>query len=179
MTNNAAHALPLYALTGPRGAGKTTFCRRLIDLARAAGRDVAGVTSPAVVEQDMRIGFDVEAIRSEERRIFGRATPAAGLEIALGRWFFSPTTLAWGNHVLSTSCPCDALIVDEIGPLELLRDEGWTAALDVLRAGDYRIALVVVRPELLDAARAALPIAQCFDVQNDHDKNQLVALFTR
>lgn len=178
MTNNAAHALPLYALTGPRGAGKTTFCRRLIDLARAAGRDVAGVISPAVVAQGARIGFDAEAIHSGERRVLGRAAPAPGLEIALGRWFFSPATLAWGNHVLSTSCPCDALIVDEIGPLELLRGEGWTAALDVLRGG-YRIALVVVRPELLDAARATLPIAQCFDVQNDHDNNQLVALFTR
>ncbi len=179
MTNNAAHALLLYALTGPRGVGKTTFCRELIDLVRAAGRDVAGVTSPAVVAQGARIGFDVEAIRSGERRVLGRAAPAPGLEIALGRWFFSPATLAWGNHVLSTSCPCDALIVDEIGPLELLRGEGWTAALDVLRGGGYRIALVVVRPELLDAARATLPIARCFDVQSDRDKNQLVALFTQ
>ncbi|GIV83686.1 MAG: hypothetical protein KatS3mg052_0693 [Candidatus Roseilinea sp.] len=179
MTDNLGHALPLYALTGPRGAGKTTFCRRLIDLARAAGRDVAGVISPAVVERDTRIGFDAEAIRTAERRIFGRAAPAAGLEVALGRWFFSPATLAWGNHVLSTSCPCDALIVDEIGPLELLRGEGWTAALDILRAGDYRIALVVVRPELLDAAHATLPIARCFDVQNDRDNHQLIALFTR
>lgn len=163
----------LYALTGPRGAGKTTFCQKLIGLARATGRDVAGLISPAVVEAGERIGFDVEAIRTGERRILGRATPAAGLDVALGRWCFSSAALAWGNQVLATSCPCDVLIVDEIGPLELRRGEGWTAALDALRRGPYRAALVVVRPELLDAAYAALPIARHFDVQ---DADQLIAL---
>lgn len=179
MADSTIPTAPLYALTGPRGAGKTTFCQKLIGLARAAGRDMAGLISPAVVEDGERIGFDVEAVRTAERRILGRAVPAPGLEIALGRWFFSSATLDWGSHILATSGPCDALIVDEIGPLELLRDEGWTAALDALRNGVYRVALVVVRPELLDTARAVLPITRSFDVQNDHDKDQLINLFTQ
>jgi hypothetical protein len=41
------------------------------------------------------------------------------------------------------------LVVDELGPLELVRNQGWTAGLDVLRAGRYRLALAVVRPSLL------------------------------
>jgi nucleoside-triphosphatase THEP1 len=41
------------------------------------------------------------------------------------------------------------LIVDEIGPLELLRGEGWIEAMSVLRANDYRLAVVVVRPALV------------------------------
>lgn len=178
VTVNVTRARLLYVLSGPRGAGKTTFCQKLIGLARAAGRDVAGLVSPAVVQDGARIGFDAKAIRSGERRILGRATPEPGLEVVLGRWFFSPTTLDWGNRVLAASCPCDVLIVDEIGPLELLRGEGWTAALEVLRTGAYRIGLAVIRPELLDVAQAVLPIAGHFDVQDDQHTRRLIQLFT-
>lgn len=169
----------LYALTGPRGAGKTTFCRHLIARARQAGWDVAGVTSPAVIEDGERVGFDAEDIRSGERHGLGRAQPQPGFSIRLGRWFISPAALAWANQIFARCCPCDLLIVDEIGPLELVRGEGWTSALSALRAGVYRAAVVVVRPELLEEAHAALPIAACFDVRQRADQAQLIALCCR
>ncbi len=169
----------LYVLTGPRGAGKTTFCRGLIARAKQAGRDVAGVTSPAVVADGERIGFDAEDIRSGERRGLGRAQPQPGFSMRLGRWFVNPAALAWANRIFACCYPCDLLVVDEIGPLELVRGEGWTDALSALRAGMYRAAVVVVRPELLEAARAALPIAACFDVQQRADQDQLIALCCR
>jgi nucleoside-triphosphatase THEP1 len=56
----------------------------------------------------------------------------------------------WGNEVLSRSLPCDLLIIDELGPLEVLGNRGWSNALSVLDAGDYAAALVVCRPGLLD-----------------------------
>jgi hypothetical protein len=52
--------------------------------------------------------------------------------------------------VLSAATPCDLLIVDELGPLELVGGHGWVHALDVLRKGDFGAALVVCRPSLLD-----------------------------
>jgi hypothetical protein len=44
-------------------------------------------------------------------------------------------------------------VIDELGPLELTRNVGWTVAWDVLRSGGYRTAVVVVRPALMDATR--------------------------
>jgi nucleoside-triphosphatase len=169
----------LYVLTGPRGAGKTTFCRDLIARAKQAGWDVAGVTSPAVVADGERIGFDAEDIRSGERRSLGRAQPQPGFSLHLGCWFVDPTTLAWANQIFAHCCPCDLLIVDEIGPFELVMGKGWTNALSALRAGMYRAAVVVVRPALLETARAVLPIAACFDVQQRADQEQLIALCCR
>jgi hypothetical protein len=41
------------------------------------------------------------------------------------------------------------LVVDEVGPLELLGGRGWAGSLSVLRARAYRVALVVCRPHLV------------------------------
>ena len=49
--------------------------------------------------------------------------------------------------------------MDEIGPLEMDRGEGWTNALEVLRLGEYRLAVAVVRPSLVDAVRAAVGVS--------------------
>lgn len=51
--------------------------------------------------------------------------------------------------MLSQAKPCDLLVIDEVGPLELERGKGWVSAFDVLRAGAYALALLVVRPELI------------------------------
>jgi nucleoside-triphosphatase len=169
----------LYALSGPRGAGKTTFCRSLIAGGRQAGRDVAGVISPAVVVDGERVGFDVEDIRSSARLSLGHCAPQPGFSLKLGRWFINPSALAWANQVLGGCCPCDLLIVDEVGPLELQRGEGWTNGLTALQRGPYRAAVVVVRPELLAAAQGVLPIVACFDVQRDADRARLAALCCR
>ena len=57
------------------------------------------------------------------------------------------------------SClPCDLFIVDELGPLELIRAEGWVNALETLRQPTYRVGVVVIRPELVEAACQALPV---------------------
>jgi len=50
-------------------------------------------------------------------------------------------------------------LVDELGPLELVRGEGWAGIIPMLRQRAFGVALVVVRPELLDQARAALDLA--------------------
>src|SRR4030043_156033 len=51
------------------------------------------------------------------------------------------------------------LIVDELGPLELELGQGLVAALAVLNEGAFSLALVVVRPELLDTLREQLQCA--------------------
>ena len=52
--------------------------------------------------------------------------------------------------------PCDLLVIDEIGPLELEMGQGLTNALDALRQADYRLALVSIRPALAGVVAAQL-----------------------
>ena len=74
--------------------------------------------------------------------------------ISIGQWLFDPRTLDWANQVVVDAPPCDVLIVDELGPLEFRHGEGLRAAFGVILQGQYRLAVVVVRPELVEAARS-------------------------
>jgi nucleoside-triphosphatase THEP1 len=51
------------------------------------------------------------------------------------------------------------LVADELGPLELERKGGWQKAFDVLRRGNFALALVVIRSELVVKAQLWLPIS--------------------
>lgn len=141
----------LVVLSGASGCGKTTLCAGVVAAARARGLAVAGLlTRPRLVD-GRQASLEVEDLVGGERRPLAQtrtgADPGAGL--ATGDWRFEPEGLAWGTRALKRACPCDVLVVDELGPLELVRNRGWTAGLDVLRAGRYRLALAVVRPSLL------------------------------
>ncbi len=142
-------------LTGAPGTGKTTTCRRLLDRARELGLDCAGILCPARVDDGVKVGIDVMDARTEESRRLAEVDELPG-RLRAGPYRFDEEAVAWGIARLGMACPCDVLIVDEIGPLEMDRGEGWINALDVLRAGDYRLALAVVRPSLADAVRTAV-----------------------
>lgn len=145
---------PLWVLTGGRGIGKTTQCRALVEQARATGWDVAGLLSPAIFENGVKTGILAQDLRTNESRTLAMLTtqsPITNYHLPLGQWLFDPTAIAWGNQILQSRPPCDLFIVDEIGPLELLRGEGWVNAFDALHQVRYRLGVVVIRPECIDA----------------------------
>lgn len=138
-------------LTGDRGVGKTTVCRETVTLARGRGHECAGILTLA------RDGIrDVHNVRSGETHRLTRG-PEDDSAVIQGRFRFNSATLRWGGLVLTRSVPCDLLIVDEIGPLEIERDRGWVVAFDVLRGGSFALAVAVVRPELVSRAQRRLP----------------------
>lgn len=155
----------LLIVTGDRGAGKTTFCTRLIKLARSAGKSIGGVLSPAVIVNGQKLAIDVIDLRSTERRRLAIHNPQADYPREL-YWRFDDAALTWGNDVLAHSTPCDVLIVDELGVLEFERDRGWVAGLDVLDMGEYKLGLVAIRPELLARAQQRWPLAHTVTIEN-------------
>lgn len=41
------------------------------------------------------------------------------------QWAFIEETILWGSEVLAHATPRDLLVLDELGPIEFERGEGW------------------------------------------------------
>lgn len=156
-------------VTGAIGSGKTTYCRAQIDAARRAGLDVAGVLSPARFAQGVKVGIDVLDLRSGELRELAHLrmmeTASGVTGVVTQRWRFDAAALAWANQALATATPCDLLVVDELGPLELEQERGWTAALATIDTHAFDMALVVVRNNLLERALARWQAANVIQIE--------------
>lgn len=133
----------IHVLTGESGVGKTTLCARTAAFLRAAGLDVAGVVSPARIEHGLKTGIFAQDIRSGERRLLAERRTSDGQS-----WSLDPAALQWGSELLRAAVPCDVLVVDELGPLELKQGQGWVEAVGLLYR-PVRSALVVVRSSLV------------------------------
>ena len=147
----------LALLTGGRGAGKSRWCSALASAAREAGLGVAGLLSPAVLAGGEKHSIDLLDLATGERRFVAeRARPDLPGTEGLG-WRFDLEALAAGNAALGRVGACDLLLVDELGPLELGRGSGFTAAFGLLDARRYGLAIVVVRPALVAALQVRRP----------------------
>ncbi len=143
-------------LTGPREVGKTTLCLRTVTLAKNAGYSCAGLLTQRE-DDDRRVVVDV---RTGDRRPLTASGPTG---VPVGRYLFDPDALAWGTDILARSTPCDLLVIDELGPLEM-GGGGWAVGMDVLREGRFLLALVVVRPELVTEVLERFPDAWVVEV---------------
>jgi nucleoside-triphosphatase THEP1 len=153
---NARGAIVL--VSGTRRAGKTTLLLEARRAAQAANLSVGGMLSIARFEDGEKVGIDVMDAGSGARVPLATVTAEPRGPIHTGHYTFDPAGMAAGLEFARAGCAADLFIVDELGPLELVRGEGWAPALPLIRARQFGAALVVVRPELLDAARAALDL---------------------
>jgi nucleoside-triphosphatase THEP1 len=147
----------LMVVTGEIGAGKTTWCAGLIAHVRQHDIRLAGLLSTAVFVDGTKQAIDLVELEHGERRRLANRRPVPDTTLPTPGWAFDAATLAWGGEVLAGISAVDVLIIDELGPLELLHGAGWAAALPLLERRAYRLACVVVRPRLLDVFVGRFP----------------------
>jgi nucleoside-triphosphatase len=153
-----------FIVTGILGGGKTTFCQVLIRQAQKAGWRIAGVLSPPVFEGDRKVGIDLLDLSTGQRKRLANTREGEGDGPQTIRWAFDGDALAWGNAVLGDVPNCDLLIVDELGPLEFERGEGWLNGFSAVDAGEYKFAVIVIRPQLVERALEKWPDARVIEV---------------
>ncbi|MDR3136852.1 MAG: nucleoside-triphosphatase [Coriobacteriales bacterium] len=143
----------LTILSGASGTGKTSKLLQLVDVAQSQGIQVVGVLCPAVFTGAQKSGIDALLLPSGHRRPLARRRDTAGEGEHGLCWDFEQQTMAVVNRHLHASRG-DLLLIDEVGPLELLYAEGFAEAVRVLEKRLYVSALAVVRPTLVvDAKR--------------------------
>lgn len=131
-------------LSGAINAGKTTVCRKLIEILRGRGYTCGGILS-----RKASTDIIIEDLQSGETAILGSMTTRYPGPCT-ARFSFNPAGIEFGNKAIEESSHCDVVLVDELGWLEL-RGEGFTEAFKLVDSGRTKTCLMVIRSELLDA----------------------------
>lgn len=151
-------------ITGPSGAGKTTWCQQMVAQLRASGVRVAGLLSPPVWTNGRKTAIDLLDLVTGERHRLASARQRDDSGLVTTQWQFDPDILAWGDGLLQTLPPCEALFLDELGPLEFEQGLGLQTGLTLLDGRSIPHTYAVIRPRFLDMARQRWPWAEVVDV---------------
>lgn len=133
----------IIVVTGQVGAGKSTVCRKVIDLYRQQGYECGGIisykdTDNNIIAEDIRTGIKMI--------LASRNTGYEGLRT--GAYYFNPEGLEFGKHLIEKEAGSYLLVVDEIGPLELAR-AGFSNAITLMNGKKVGNSIVVIRRGLL------------------------------
>ena len=145
-------------ITGPEGCGKTAFCQRMTESARAEGATIGGVLSRSVYLEGMRVGADAIDLLTGRRALICRLTPlnASAPDTYYSGRLLLRQGLDFARAALEEALrqPTDLIVVDEFGPLELAGGGLRQETEDVWRSG--RDVLLVVRESIAEEAMRAL-----------------------
>lgn len=145
-------------VSGARRSGKTTLLLRLRAAALTCGLRTGGFLSVARFSGEEKVGIDIMDAAT------GVTCPLAvvgtGGTIHTGHYSFDPAGIAAGLRFAQAGHTAEIFFVDELGPLELTRAQGWVDVLPLIAARAFGVALVVVRPELIALARTRLGLPE-------------------
>jgi len=106
-------------LTGERGCGKTTVVRRTVDKLALLGLKVGGMLSGEVREGDMRVGFSVQDIITNERGVLADVGRSHGPRVGKYTVNLHDLERIGAGAIQRAIRTADVVIVDELGPMEL------------------------------------------------------------
>jgi nucleoside-triphosphatase THEP1 len=161
-------------ITGQKDTGKTRLCLRLIEVLKQQNRQVGGLVSPGLYQAGNKTGILVQEIKNGEQKQLAFYDPGWDVKVPERLWRFDMQAVEWGNQRLKNAANSDVLIIDELGYLEMEENRGWTAGLDLLDNRAFQYAVVVIRPDLLDAARLRWKPRAFVTVKADSDREAMV-----
>ena len=150
----------IFIITGDVKVGKTSLISKVISSLRKKGITVKGVFSPAKFVENVKTGIYIEDLSTGIRKLLADYQPGWDCENPQREWKMDPEVLNWGNDAIKRSVPTEVLAIDELGFLELEKNQGWISSFEILQGDEYKVAFVVVRTGLLKQAMNKWPNAK-------------------
>jgi len=144
---------------GPRDSGKTKTAAALAARMRAQGMRVGGVLSEAEMRSGVKVSYSFFDLGTAERSLYALRRPEP-IPQGVRAYEFLPEGLDFGRRAVlgAVEAGAEAIIVDEIGPLEMEGRGLWDAVRDLLSRFSGEI-VIVVRDSLLDGLPGRLGVA--------------------
>ncbi len=156
----------IFLVTGEIGAGKTSLISSLISEIKTLGIEVKGIYSPPRIEKGEKTGIFAIDIASGNKKLLAFYKPGWDPDNPNREWKMDTEILDWGDDIIRNSIPTNVLIIDELGYLEFEKNSGWISAFSILAGVDYKSAIVVVRPSLLNQALARWNTARVITLED-------------
>ena len=110
-------------LTGSPGIGKTTLISKIITILKEKAVDVGGMITLERREGGTRVGFEIIDLTNSRRAWLAHINQKQGPIIGKYRVNMENLNIIGAQAISDAVEKCDVVVVDEIGPMELLSDE--------------------------------------------------------
>ncbi len=140
----------VFIITGPIGAGKTSFAKMLSDLLRNRNIIAGGLLTEKIVDEKAAVGYDLLDIETRARTVFLRQNSECGSE-NIGRFTICNDAVEAGNSILDSAAAGanKVIIIDEVGMLEL-DGKGWSENISYLAGKRDKDLIITVRSSFLE-----------------------------
>ena len=128
-------------MTGAPGVGKTTVLTKTVDALKAKGVSIGGMVSREVREGGVRVGFEILDLTSGKH---GWLAHVNGSGPQVGRYHVNLNDLdnIGTAAIMQALEKCNAIAIDEIGPMELYSQKFKQAVAQALESKKLVLAVV-------------------------------------
>ncbi|HDO19908.1 MAG: NTPase [archaeon GB-1867-097] len=129
-------------ISGKPGVGKSTVCRRVVDMLKQKNFRVGGIICPEVRFKGVRIGFKIVDVLSGSEGWLSNVN--FNFPIKVGKYSVNIRDLETiGISAINRASKCsDVIIIDELGPMEMKSKAFFQAFLKVLETEKPMIIIV-------------------------------------
>ena len=158
----------IWVVTGPPGVGKSTLVSEVVLRLKSLGVIIGGCATAERKSRGMRVGFEVRDLTTGASGTL--ATVAGGLGPKVGKYRVNLTDLArvGASGLLKAASSSELIVVDEVGPMELVSPEFRRAVAACMDSGKPMLAVVHERldDDLLNALRQKATMTVSLTVEN-------------
>lgn len=120
-------------VTGRPGVGKTTVIQRTVEELGKIGYICGGVSTPEIRIRGVRVGFEIINLATNNRGVLAHVDNPAGPRIGRYKVNLNDIRRVGVNAIEEAMKNADYIVIDEVGPMELLSRDFCEAVLSAIK----------------------------------------------
>ena len=159
---------PVWLVTGPPGVGKSTLISRVIIKLKRAGVIVGGCVTAELRSGGERVGYEVRDLTSGRKGRLASVDSRFGPRVGRYRVNLTDLALIGAAGAEAAAAGSEVIVIDEVGPMELVSPEFRRAVARCIASGKPLLAVVHERLEddLLSELRSKAAETFVLSVEN-------------